>query len=281
MKKILVISFISFFLFQGAGFLRAQGELDLEKKVILRDERTFGVFLNSNGISGDYTYLKRINARNHKLYQLELMGVKHPKEVKLTNSSSYYNQRSFIFGKQNVFFQLRGQYGRESELFRKNDKGGISIRYFYSIGPTIGILKPIYYDMVYLDPDLYEVYRVEKFSTSTHQSNIAGKASFFKGFNEISFVPGASVKMGFSFEYSKQDITVHALDIGMGMDLFTKGIPILATENNNFYFFNLYAGYRFGKVINIAESARSKSWLEKVRDARQQRKLQNKTETAE
>ena len=281
MRVIIFIFAFSFFISPLARVLYAQGELDLGKKIVLRDERTFGIFLNSNGLSADYTYLKRLNARNHQLYQLEFMLVKHPKEIRLTNTSSYYSQRSFVFGKQNAFFELRGQYGRESELFRKNDKGGLSVRYFYSIGPTIGILKPIYYEMEYItlvDSLFSFSYKTEKFNTSIHQSNVAGRSSFFKGFNEISFIPGISAKIGFSFEYSRQDITIHGLDLGLGMDLFSKRIPIMATENNNFYFFNLYAGYRFGKVINISEAAQRKTWFEKVKDQRQQRKLQNKSE---
>lgn len=281
MRALLFIFSFSFFITPLVYDLHAQGELDLEKKIILRDERSFGIFLNSNGLSGDFQYLKRINARNHKLYQLELMLVKHPKEIRLTNTNSYYSQRSFVFGKQNVFFELRGQYGRESELFRKNDKGGISMRYFYSLGPTIGILKPIYYEMEYLtleDSKYKYTYKTEKFNTAIHQSNVAGRSSFFKGFNEISLIPGISAKMGLSFEYSRQDISLHALDIGLGMDLFIKEIPIMATENNNFYFFNLYAGYRFGKVINISEAALKKSWFEKVKEDRQMRKKQRKAE---
>ena len=279
MRAILFIFAFSFFISPLAQLVYAQGEIDLEKRIILRDERSFGIFLNSNGFSGDYTYLKRINARNHKLYQIEFMLVKHPKEIRLTNTSSYYSQRSFVFGKQNAFFELRAQYGREHELFRKNDKGGLSIRNFYSIGPTLGILKPIYYEMEYIaiiDSMYAYSYKTEKFNTAIHQSNVAGRASFFKGFNEISFIPGISAKIGLSFDYSRQDVSIHALEIGLGMDLFSKRIPMMATENNNFYFFNLYAGYRFGKVINISEAAQTKTWFEKAKDQRQQRKLQKK-----
>jgi hypothetical protein len=37
----------------------------------------------------------------------------------------------------------------------------------------------------------------------------------------------------------------------------------MATEQNNFLFFNLIVGYRFGRIIDISEAARSRSRKEK------------------
>jgi len=253
-----------------AADLKAQGELDNQRRILYRNERTFGAFLGSNGYGADFTYATRINARNHTLYRVELGYKRHPKEVRLSNS--FYSNRSFVFGKTNNFFELKGHWGRSSELFRKNDAGGVSIRYFYSFGPNIGILKPIYYEIIYLTPDLFT--QVEKFDPSTHQSNIYGRASFFEGINEISIVPGISAKMGFTFEYSRRDLNINALELGAGFDLYPREIPIMATENNNFFFLNFYVGYRFGKAIDISDAARSQrsGAFERMRERREQRK---------
>jgi hypothetical protein len=258
-------------LFMISPTVSAQGELDEQPKILMRNEQSFGAFLNSNGLGADFQYAKRINARNHKIYRVEFSNLKHPKEIKVTNG--YYSNKSFVFGKQNAFFEFKPQFGHQSELFRKNDAGGISIRYFYSAGPSLGILKPIYYDILYTTGNIYENYsRVEKFNTSIHQTQILGKASFFKGFNEISVVPGASARFGFTFEYSRMDAVLHALEIGIGVDLYPKKIPIMATEMNNFYFMNLYVGYRFGKVIDISEAARRDTWFDKFKAERKQMK---------
>ncbi len=252
----------------------AQGELDNQKRILYRNERTFGLFLNSNGLGGDFTYATRINARNHTLYQVEFMYLQHPKEVKLSNS--FYSNKSFVFGKTNSFFELKGQWGRSTEIFRKNDAGGVSIKYFYSVGPTIGLLKPIYYEILYATGVPYEFYtKVEKFNTSVHQSNIFGKASFFEGIDEVSIIPGASAKFGFTFEYSRRDININALEIGAGIDIFPKDIPIMATENNQFFFLNLYVGYRFGKAIDISDAARAqrKTFRERLEERRRSREI--------
>ncbi len=274
-QKLYAIVLFSFF--SGSAF--SQGEIDEQPKIMLKNEKSAALFLTSNGIGAGLRYGQRINARNQTLYDLDLMSVKHPKEIKLTSNNNYYSSRSFVFGKQNSFFELKGSIGKQYEMFRKNDKGGISIRYYYSAGPTIGILKPIYYEIRYYSPPTYppdpnyKPYETEKFNTSIHLSNINGRASFFKGFNELSIVPGASAKVGFSFEYSREDAIIHAIDVGIGMDAFPKPIPIMATQNNSFFFLNLTAGYRFGKVIDVSDAARAKSFKQRRQEQKLSRRI--------
>lgn len=253
--------------------LYSQGEILEEPKILYRNEKTGSFYLSSNGMGLDYRYGKRINARNQTLYQLDFMIVKHPKETRI--STNYYNNQSYVFGKVNSFFELKGYLGKQHEIYRKNDKGGISIRYNYNIGPTLGILKPVYYEFIYTtgNPPNNEYYsKIEKFNSSKYQ-DILGKASFFKGLNELSVVPGGSVKAGLSFEYSKDDIKLNALEVGIGLDLFPKDIQIMATSKNNFYFFNLLVGYRFGRVIDIGEGSKSKTWKEKWAEKKLSRKI--------
>ncbi len=279
MKRVFSIVPLIVLLFATCPGVFAQGDISEQPKVLLRNEESFGLFLNSNGLGGDFEYAKRINARNHILYRAELSGVKAPKEIKISNG--YYSNKSFVFGKQNSFFEFKAQYGRQSELFRKNDVGGISIRYFYTVGPTLGILKPIYYEILYTTGSIYDTYsKIEKFNTTIHQTQILGKASFFEGMKELSFVPGASARLGFTFEYSRQDIVLHALEFGIGMDVYPKKIPIMATDLNNFYFLTLFVGYRFGKVIDMSEAARANNWFDKLKEEHKQQKLERQQKKA-
>jgi hypothetical protein len=268
-KKILVLCILTI----RSLALFSQGEIVEEPKILYRNEKTGSLYLSSNGMGLDYRYGKRVNARNQILYQADFMIVKHPKETKINNY--YNNNQIYVFGKLNSFFELKGYIGKQHEIFRKNDRGGISIRYNYNIGPTIGILKPIYYEFLYitgngLNSGYYS--KFEKFSSSRYQ-DILGKASFFKGINELSFVPGGTAKVGLSFEYSKDDIKVNALDIGVSLDLYPKAIPIMASNNRNFYFLNMMVGYRIGKVIDISEAAKSKTWKEKLTERKLSRTI--------
>ena len=232
------------------GFLFAQGEIKDQARIFYRNEKSFGISLNSNGIGVSGRYAIRINARKKTLWEIDGANIKHPKEIRISNS--YYNNRSFVFGKQNLFLNLRGGWGKQHEMFRKVDRGGISIRRYFTIGPVIGFLKPIYYEVFKAGGGGVNDYYIteEKFSSSTHQGNIYGRASFFKGIDETQITPGIYGRFGISFEYSKSDITIHAIETGVSLDLFPREMVIMATEQNNFYFLTLFVSYRFGKVVD-------------------------------
>jgi hypothetical protein len=231
-------------------FLFAQGELKQQDRIFYKNEKSIGISLNSNGMGVSGRFAKRINARKKTLWEIDGANIKHPKEIRISNS--YYNNRSFVFGKENLFFNLRGGWGKQHEMFRKVDRGGISIRRYFTFGPTMGLLKPIYYEVFKTGGGGINDYYIteEKFSASIHQGNIYGRASFFKGINETKIMPGIYGRFGFSFEYSKSDITIHAIETGVSLDLFPKEMVIMATEHNNFYYLTLFVTYRFGKVVD-------------------------------
>ncbi len=247
MKKLLII--VILFLC-GAKYISAQGELDEQQKVFFRNERSFAILLNSDGIGISYREAKRINYLNKRLFEIDAGTLKHPKEYKVSNP---YTQATstFIFGKLNSVFYLRGGIGRQHELFSKADFGGVAIRYFYSGGPVISVYKPIYYKVLYPVSDYRWELREEKFEESIHQPlDIYSKAPFTKGLKEIKVLPGLYVKGGFNFEYSKEDKVIHAIELGAQINAFPKTIPIMASPDNKAIFFSLFASYRFGIIVD-------------------------------
>ena len=229
----------------------SQGEISEQPRIFYRNEKSLGILINNNGFGVSGRYASRINARRKTIYELDFVGIRHSKEYRYSNP--YNSNKTFVFGKLNCFFNLRVGYGKQKEMFRKVDKGGISIRRYFSFGPTLGILKPIYYEVLEPTSDPYTYNLVtEKFVTHLNQQYIYGRASFFKGFDEISVVPGAYGRFGLSFEYSKSDIKIHALEAGLVLDLFPKKIPIMDTEQNDFYFLSLFVSYRFGRVVDAS-----------------------------
>ncbi len=248
-----VLKYLSgFLLYHLVAFtLFSQGEISEQPRIFYRNEKSLGILVNTNGLGVSGRYANRINARRKTIWELDFVGIKHSKEYRYSNP--YNSNKTFVFGKLNCFFNLRAGYGKQKEMFRKVDKGGISFRRYFSAGPTLGILKPIYYEVLEPTSDPYQYNLVtEKFVTHLNQQYIYGRASFFKGFDEISVVPGIYGRIGFSFEYSKSDITIHALETGVVLDLFPKKIPIMDTEENNFYFLTLFISYRFGKVVDAS-----------------------------
>ena len=243
-----VIFILSIFLSIVTINTSAQGEIDEQQKILYRNERTFAGYLNTNGFGVGFRYGKNLNAFKKIIYDVDFMYVKHAKEYR---SASPINpaSRSFVYGKRNSFYTLNAGIGLQKEAFRKMDKGGIAVRYFYSGGPSLGILKPIYYEYYKSTTDGYEKV-IDKFPEDELPSAVVGRASLLRGFDELGFVPGVTAKVGVSFEFSKYDEVVHALESGAAIDLYYKKIPIMTGNTNNFVFLTLYISYRFGKVID-------------------------------
>ena len=247
MKKLLTIAV--FFIFSTVS-LYAQGEINEQQKVFFRNERSFAILLNSDGIGVSYRGAKRLDFLNKRLLEIEAGTLKHPKEY-IGSNPNIQGGGSFVFGKLNSLFYLRGSIGHQHEIFKKADLGGIAIRYFYSTGPVIGLYKPIFYNIIYFLPNNEYTTKKEKFSTSiTGNSEILSRASFTKGLNETKVLPGLFLKGGFNFEYSKEDKLIHAIEVGAQINAFPKKIPIMASSDNKSIFFSLFVSYRFGMIMD-------------------------------
>jgi hypothetical protein len=245
MKKLLIPAVI--FLF-GTISLYAQGELNQQQKVFFRNEKSFGILLNSDGFGFSYREAKRIDFRNKTLIEIDAGNLKLVKEYK---QPSYYTQGSFIYGKLNSTFFLRAGIGHQHELFKKADLGGIAVRYFFSAGPVLAIYKPIYYRVLHLiSANEYEVIEKKFDASIASPQDIYDKAPFTKGLNETKVMPGLYAKGGFNFEYSKEDKVIHAMEFGAQINAFPKEIPILYGPYNKSLFFSLFVSYRFGVILD-------------------------------
>lgn len=240
-----------------------QGMINDQPRMLFNNEQTVGLFLNSNGVGADFRYARMINARNDRIFEASFDYVRHPKEYKSVVAYNFYTRR-FVYGKDNLFWELKGQIGNQHELFRKYDFSSISIKMHYTGGLSLGFLKPIYYEILTFD-GVGQISAMEesRFDPSVHLYNYGGTASFTKGFNELKVVPGITANAGLSFEYSEREPLIHALEAGLGVTLYPSNIRIMATDEKNFFFFSLYVGYRFGNLIDVSESGRAKSWRER------------------
>ena len=233
--------------------LFSQGELS-DKKAYNINEKTIALSLNSNGGGLNYRYGKRLDGTRRRIFDIDAAIVKHPKEIKTRNPYYDKNNNRFVFGKLNNFFNIRTGIGLQKELYSKFDKGGVAIKYFYSGGFSLGILKPIYYDIIVGKTTIGNKQYIntipQKFNYSIHtSSDIYGRTAFFnKGMDEIELIPGIHTKFGLSIDYSKNDRLINAIEVGASIDAYLKEVPIMATEKNNQIFVALFISYRFGKV---------------------------------
>lgn len=243
--------------------LHAQGEIDKQGKIFYRNEKSAAILINSNGFGLNGRYAKRVDAARKILYDLDIVYYRHPKEVRVNNplfSSSNNintNYSNFVLGKQYLPIILKFGFGKQQEIFRKFDVGGISVRKFYTLGPAIAVLKPIYYN-IYNDYDT--IVKVERFNRGSPVIYIAGRASILKGIDELKIIPGAFLKGGFCFEYSKKDQVLNALEIGGVLEGYVQELPIMGTKENYQILISLFISYRFGVIFdpNAPKSKRQK-----------------------
>jgi hypothetical protein len=232
---------VIFVLFVVQAHLFAQGEIDDEQKVFFRNEKSWALFVNSNGFGANYRKGTRINAFRKYLWEIDMNYVKHPKEYKISNTYAQINQ--FVYAKTHFAWETRGSFGFQREIYRKMDKNGVAIRYFYNAGPSLIVLKPIYYQVVIGDQ-----IEDQLFDLNANQY-IYGRSSFFKGLDEMKVNPGGYLKAGISFEYSKQDVKLQALEIGGVASAFLNEVDIMASHNSRFLF-SLFISFRWGKIIS-------------------------------
>lgn len=256
-KKISI--FILCLVFNAAA-LSAQSVKDAIKaqpKGIVYDKEASGFLrLHTNGyaIGGNYGKLKTYYKTNY--WQFELVHIKHPREY--TNRSQFASSptgttgSSFVFGKQNSFFALHGAYGQKRYFSGKAKKQGVAVGMSYSVGPSLGIVKPYYLELF---TDIVNGPRVPTPQKYTEENSgafldigsIAGGAGFGYGFDELSLIPGGHGKIALHLDWGAFDEYVRAIEVGLMLDVYTKTVPIMLTNDNRPYFINLYFSMEFGK----------------------------------
>ena len=241
----------------------AQGEIDVQSRVFYRNEWSVAVMLNSNGFGGNYRYGKRINAEDKHLFEVDFAYMKDPKEQK-SYVQIWGSTARYVEGKTNLPFNFRFGYGRQHEIYRKHDVGGVAIRRFYNFGPSVVLLKPIYYEVGDYDGDwIIPRPKPERYDANWTNERIISRASFFKGFNELKVLPGAFAKFGFNFEFGREDRIIHALEAGIIAEGFLKKVEImdftyLSSEprkvaQNQQLFLTIFLSYRFGRIVDPYE----------------------------
>ncbi len=239
MKQILLLFII---ILQSSFLIFSQGEIDNEEKVFFRNEKSWAFFIRNNGFGFNYMKGKRINAFRKYIWEVDMHYLKHHKELK-----TYYSTQSggFVYGKTHFAWDTHYGVGFQHELFEKRDKNGVAIRGFYTAGPTVLLLKPIYYEVT-------DGVKIEdkKFNliTPIGYPYVIGRSSFFKGIEETKINPGAFVKGGLSFEYSKRDRHILALDLGMMASAYLNEFEIIWDAKTRFVY-SMFISFRWGRVV--------------------------------
>lgn len=229
-----------------------------EGRTLYSKEIAGGVTLHGDGWGLHFVRGKYKNATVRSILHLEIVGMKHPKEVKSYNPF-YEDSRGYFYGKQNSVLFFRPSFGKKVQLADKVRKSGVEVNLQWTVGPTVALIKPVYLQIGYftneqgdLEPGFpYEVVVDEKYDPEVHfVDNIFGRSSWFQGLNEIAITPGAHGRVGLNFEYDSENAGLRALEAGLTMDVFSEAIPIMAEgigDTNKQLFFGFYIAVQLGK----------------------------------
>lgn len=252
--KLTVRFLILLFIISCAYSASAQNEIafDTSKNIILYKERTLGFIFHSQGWGLKYSKGYNKTAFSKRSWTIEFVEMQSPKQIRTINPY-FTNSKSFIYGKLNAVFVLRGAYGNYKQLNRKPYWGGVELRLLYMGGVSLGFAKPVYLNIYDINNpgDVRYVTTVERYDPEEHfLDNIYGRASFTKGFNQIGFYPGFHGKIGLDFDYASYRNKVKSLEIGAIIDVFPRAIPIMAYNDPNYFYLTFYLNFNFGKRFN-------------------------------
>ncbi len=262
---------ILIFLFFGT-FLHAQGEIETERLPDNYNENTFGIVASSTGLGMDYRFSSRINHRQRFFIESEYNIINSPKEIKVVNPFPFfstYSLRRFVFGKTYFVNNVKLGLGFNRMFFEKRDKNSISIHVFASAGGSLAISKPIYYEVVdsivYLADNRvipYTSSRKVDIHMQNNPTDIASRAPFHYGLNELKFHPGVYLKAGITFDYSREALKTNQIETGLKYDLYFVPFEIIASETY-FDLFSFYISYRFGSKYNADINREARRWERK------------------
>ena len=257
MKHLFVIIFllsVSFnALSQDSATMAAPASVSADDDAIIlyRHEASGGLTVHSNGWGVTFKTGKHITGFRKRILDFEIVSMSHPKEYR--TPSSYDGAKSFIYGKLNSVLIVRSGWGYQNVLASKGERSGVELRLNYYIGFNLGLAKPVYLDIIVDDPnnpnDAVQILVSKRYDpTDPDQSidHIYGGSSFFKGFGQMSFYPGAYGKFAFSFEYAGWQQKIAALETGVMLDFFPKAIPIMAYNTFENIYLNFYISIVWG-----------------------------------
>lgn len=226
--------------------------------VLYSEERVVELRPHSNGGAIAFQAGKIVTYYKTKYYQFDLGLLRHPKEFRQSitfHSGNPFTRtaNSFTYGKQNHFILLRAGIGVKRYFSDKAKRKGVAVGINYQIGASLGLLKPYYLLLSRIKEGTAEGFiSSERYSEDNadlflDDTKIIGPASFFKGINEISFVPGLNARIGAHFSLGAFEQYVKAFEMGISVDAFIRQVPIMIIENNTPVFINGYLSFQLGK----------------------------------
>lgn len=226
-----------------------QSVYDDPARTLYSHEMSGGPMLHAHGWGVTFQYGKYATARDRNMLGIDIVTMKHPKEIKSFNPN-YQDARGYFYGKLNSMIVVRPTYGRKHRITEKVRKSGVEVSYVWGIGPSLGLLKPVYLQIG--EPSFpYQYIVTQRYDPAEHfADNIFGRASWFKGLGETRLYPGGFGRLAFNFEYASTNTGIKGLEAGVTLDAYAEKVPQMAVfdqdDYNNQFFLGFYLTMHFG-----------------------------------
>jgi len=252
MKRI-ILCLSLLFLTAGGYFALAQSEAlhdTTPENVLLENQWSIGAMLNTNGWGLKFRKGHNVTALRQFMWEIEFSTYKSSKEVRSINPN-YSDSRSFLYGKLNYVWFLRGGVGQQHILNRKPYWGGVQLSWLYYGGFSLAVTKPVYLYIIYKQNGYPDTFKEEKYNPDVRQIyDIFGRGSFLSGIDQLGFHPGVYGKAGLDFDFSAKNRLISSLEVGGNFDYSPIPIAIMAYNPKQSYFLTLYVTVMFGKRYN-------------------------------
>jgi len=228
-------------------FVPVQAQDDGVAQFIQSRERSAYLLGHTLGYGFGFQQGQILNIHNTLFWHAEIVTLKHPKEFRRTNES-FPNTRTYVYGKLNRIYLLRGGMTLHRNITNKPYWGGVQVRYGLSGGVNLAMSEPVYLYILYYNVNEGTFYRnLEQYNPDKHfADHIYGRGPLGAGVKQMKFFPGLYAKGSLFFEYSGNSEVVRALEVGGAIDAFPQKIPIMAYVDNSHLHLSLYLSLHFG-----------------------------------
>jgi hypothetical protein len=234
---------------------RMNNMLRLEEEGVpaYRKQSVFGFRLNNDGYGGFYEYAKMKTPYRATLFSFEFNEKKHPKENKQSTGNNIGGGfvilgTPFIYGKQNIFYQVKLGIGQQYMIGGKGNKNGVAAYGIINGGLSLGLLRPYYIEVESpVGSGLTKKIKYSKADSADFLgSSIVGGTGLSTGWSDMKVVPGIHLKVALRFDWARFNTTVSAIETGFNAEWYTKKIEQMVNVEPKSLFLNGYIAICFG-----------------------------------
>lgn len=219
-----------------------------------RKQNAFGIKLNTDGWGISYELGRSNSVTRATIYQIEFNEKKHRKEEKQNvttadpTSGFIFFGNPFIYGKKNVFYQLKGAIGQQILIGGKGNKNGVSVYGIGAGGLSLGLLRPYYIEVQDADGrNKFVKYDSPDSLLFLGQQPILGGAGISKGWGEMKLAPGLHAKTAVRFDYNRFNTVLSGIEGGINVEYYFRDVQQMVYSPSRKFFFNAYVSLLFGK----------------------------------